>query len=131
MRRRGTTLRGLMVALGAGAALLLAVPASATPPSLRAIVLVASNVAPPAVPPSPACVSSWARVTVSAYGRDRWQIRRVRFVLGSRLVGVDETTPYQLVVLREDLSSPSVPVVARVEMRDGRRGVVSRTLRHC
>lgn len=125
--------RSSLVMLSASVmALVLIVPASAAPPTLRLIIVVAIKVKPPAPPPSPLCVASRARATVSAFGIDRWGIRRVQFLLDGRLVSADQTTPYQLLIRRADLAPrASVELLARVEMRDGRRAELKRILRRC
>lgn len=119
-------------ALAAAATLsLLTAPNAAGEPMLRLTLLLRNEAAVPAEDPSRRCVISWARATVSAFGSDRWQIRKVVFVLAGRPVGADETTPYQRVIRRRDLEASGVTLVARVEMRDGRRAVLSSLLRRC
>lgn len=121
-----------LLALAATATVpLLALPATAAEPTLRLTLLVRNDAASPTEDPSQRCVSSWARATVSAYRSDRWRIRKVEFVLAGRPLSVDETTPYQRVIRRRDLEKPLVRLVARVQMRDGRRAVLSRSLRRC
>ena len=123
--------RSLLALAAAATVSLLALPAASGEPTLRLTLLVRANATPPTEDPSQRCVSSWARATVSAFGSDRWRIRKVAFVLAGRPVSVDETTPYQRVIRRRDLGKPLVRLVARVEMRDGRRAVLSRSLRRC
>lgn len=90
-------------ALAAAATLsLLAVPNAAGEPMLRLTLLLRNEAAVPADDPSRRCVSSWARAT-----------------------------PYQRVIRRRDLEASGVTLVARVEMRDGRRAVLSSLLRRC
>lgn len=121
----------LLVLAAAVTVSLLALPAAAGEPMLRLTLLVRNDAASPTEDPSQRCVSSWARATISAFGSDRWRIRKVAFVLAGRPVSVDETTPYQRVIRRSDLQKPLVKLVARVEMRDGRRAILSRILRRC
>lgn len=123
--------RNLLAIAAAAAVSLLALPAAAGEPMLRLTLLVRNDAALPVEDPSQRCVSSWARATVSAFGSDRWRIRKVAFVLAGGPAGVDATTPYQRVIRRRDLEKPLVRFVARVEMRDGRRAVLSHILRHC
>lgn len=123
--------RSLLATAAAATVSLLAQPAAAGEPMLRLTLLVRNDAALPAEDPSQRCVSSWARATVSALGSDRWRIRKVAFVLAGRPLGADETTPYQRVIRRRDLEKPLVRLVARVEMRDGRRAILSRLLRRC
>lgn len=121
----------LLVLAAAVTVSLLALPAAAGEPMLRLTLLVRNEAASPTEDPSQRCVGSWARATVSAFGSDRWRIREVAFILAGRPLGADETTPYQRVIRRRDLEKPLVRLVARVEMRDGRRAVLSRSLRRC
>lgn len=123
--------RSLLAIASAATVSLLALPAAAGEPMLRLTLLVRNDAASPTEDPSQRCVNSWARATVSAFGSDRWRIRKVAFVLAGRPVSIDETTPYQRVIRRRDLEKPLVRLVARVEMRDGRRAILSRSLRRC